>query len=42
MTKITLDKDDLTANIRVHIAESGRLKYQRALLEFEDDAGAFL
>ncbi len=42
MTKIILDKDVLIGNIRNRIAGSKQLKYQRALLEFEDNAGGFL
>jgi ornithine cyclodeaminase/alanine dehydrogenase-like protein (mu-crystallin family) len=42
MTEIVLDKDALIANIRAQIAGSSQLKYQRALLEFEDNAGGFL
>lgn len=42
MAKITLDKDALVANIRAQIVGSSQLKYQRALLEFEDNQGGFL
>lgn len=42
MSEIILDKDDLMANIRSQIANSSQLKYQRALLEFEDNDGGFL
>ncbi|MFT6091265.1 MAG: ornithine cyclodeaminase/alanine dehydrogenase-like protein (mu-crystallin family) [Sulfitobacter sp.] len=42
MTKITLDKDVLIANIRTQFANSNQLKYKRAMFEFEDSAGGFL
>lgn len=42
MTDIILDEDDLMAEIRMRVANSSQLKYQRALLEFEDNAGGFL
>ena len=42
MSEIILDKDALMASIRAQIANSKQLKYQRALLEFEDNEGGFL
>ena len=42
MSEIILDKGALMANIRAQIANSNQLKYQRALLEFEDNNGSFL
>lgn len=42
MTDTLLDKDTLVANIRAQIKNSAHLKYQRALLEFEDNDGGFL
>lgn len=42
MTPVILNKDAMVQNIRNQFADSGRLKYKRALLEFEDNAGNFL
>ncbi|MGI2170411.1 hypothetical protein ACROAE_09465 [Shewanella sp. MF05960] len=42
MTQLILDKDTLMANIRGQFVNSKQLKYQRKLLEFTDNSGAFL
>lgn len=42
MTTIVLDKTALTDAIRAQVSNSSQLKYQRSLLEFEDNEGGFL
>ena len=42
MSKIILDRTALTDAIRAQVANSSQLKYQRSLLEFEDNSGGFL
>ncbi|WP_342075479.1 hypothetical protein [Yoonia sp. SS1-5] len=42
MTNTPLDKDMLVQRIRANMKNAGKLRYQRALAEFTDQAGAFL
>ena len=42
MSEIILNKERLIANIRQLLINNHRLKYQRALLEFENIDGSFL
>lgn len=42
MTSLSLDKDTLVERIRLRLQDVTRLRYQRALLEFDDLEGGFL